>query len=65
MGEDGAAGLLDMHLAGAATIAEHESSAVVYGMPAAAVRLKAAGSVLPLDLIAPRVLRATQPGFAP
>ncbi len=65
MGEDGAAGLLDMHVAGAATIAEHESSAVVYGMPAAAVRLKAAGTVLPLDLIAPRVLRATQPGLAP
>jgi two-component system chemotaxis response regulator CheB len=62
MGEDGAAGLLDMHLSGAATIAEHESSAVVYGMPAAAVRLKAAGSVLPLDLIAPRILRAVQPG---
>jgi len=54
-----------MHLAGAATIAEHESSAVVYGMPAAAVRLKAAGSVLPLDLIAPRILRAVQPGSAP
>jgi two-component system chemotaxis response regulator CheB len=64
MGEDGAAGLLDMHLAGAATIAEHESSAVVYGMPAAAVRLRAAGSVLPLDLIAPRILRALQPGLS-
>ncbi|WP_177303119.1 chemotaxis-specific protein-glutamate methyltransferase CheB [Methylobacterium sp. 174MFSha1.1] len=63
MGEDGAAGLLDMHLAGAATIAEHESSAVVYGMPAAAVRLKAAGSVLPLDLIAPRILRTAQPSL--
>ncbi|MFE1600594.1 chemotaxis-specific protein-glutamate methyltransferase CheB [Methylobacterium sp. ID0610] len=62
MGEDGAAGLLDMRLAGAFTIAEHESSAVVYGMPAAAVRLKAAESVLPLDLIAPRLLRAVQPG---
>ncbi len=65
MGEDGAAGLLDMHVAGAATIAEHESSAVVYGMPAAAVRLRAAGHVLPLDLIAPRILRALQPGLAP
>ncbi|UHC19002.1 chemotaxis-specific protein-glutamate methyltransferase CheB [Methylobacterium currus] len=64
MGEDGAAGLLDMHLAGAATIAEHESSAVVYGMPAAAVRLKAAGSVLPLDLIASRILRSVQPGLS-
>ncbi|GJE01674.1 Protein-glutamate methylesterase/protein-glutamine glutaminase [Methylobacterium isbiliense] len=62
MGEDGAAGLLDMRMAGAFTLAEHESSAVVYGMPAAAVRLRAAGSVLPLDLIAPRLLRAVQPG---
>jgi two-component system chemotaxis response regulator CheB len=62
MGEDGAAGLRDMRAAGAATIAEHESSAVVYGMPAAAVRLNAAGSVLPLDLIAPRLVRAVQPG---
>ncbi|GLS42175.1 chemotaxis-specific protein-glutamate methyltransferase CheB [Methylobacterium brachythecii] len=57
MGEDGALGLLDMHRAGAATIAEHESTAVVYGMPAAAVRLSAAGSVLPLDEIASQVLR--------
>lgn len=57
MGEDGALGLLDMHRAGAPTIAEHESTAVVYGMPAAAVRLSAAGSVLPLDEIAQQVLR--------
>ncbi len=49
MGEDGALGLLDMQAAGAQTIAEHESTAVVYGMPAAAVRLGAARSVLPLD----------------
>jgi hypothetical protein len=47
MGEDGAQGLLDMRKAGAATVAEHESSAVVYGMPAAAVRLNAAARVLP------------------
>ena len=45
MGEDGALGLLDMRKAGAATIAEHESTAVVYGMPAAAVRLAAARCV--------------------
>ncbi|ACA14816.1 response regulator receiver modulated CheB methylesterase [Methylobacterium sp. 4-46] len=64
MGEDGAAGLLDMRRAGALTIAEHETSAVVYGMPAAAVRLRAASAVLPLDMIAPRILRAVQPGAA-
>lgn len=61
MGEDGALGLADMHRAGAATIAEHESTAVVYGMPGAAVRLSAAGSVLPIDEIAGHILRAARP----
>ena len=61
MGEDGALGLLDMRKAGAATIAEHESTAVVYGMPAAAVRLAAARSVLPLDRIAGQLLRSVNP----
>ncbi len=60
MGEDGALGLLDMHRAGAATVAEHESTAVVYGMPAAAVRLSAAGSVLPLDHVAGHIQRLAQ-----
>ncbi len=60
MGEDGATGLLDMRRAGAATVAEHESSAVVYGMPAAAVRLSAASRVLPLDQVAPHLLRLAQ-----
>ena len=64
MGEDGALGLLDMHGAGAATIAEHESSAVVYGMPAAAVRLGAARLVLPLDRVGPEILRLAEPGRA-
>ncbi len=60
MGEDGATGLLDMRRAGAATVAEHESSAVVYGMPAAAVRLSAASRVLPLEQVAPHLLRLAQ-----
>lgn len=60
MGEDGALGLLEMHRAGATTIAEDESTAVVYGMPAAAVRLSAAGSILPLDHVAPHLLRLVQ-----
>lgn len=55
MGEDGAQGLLELRRAGAWTIAEHQSSAVVYGMPAAAVRLKAAKEVLPLEAIGPRL----------
>src|SRR5258708_4897929 len=41
MGEDGAKGLLQIRKSGGHTIAEHESTAVVYGMPAEAVRLGA------------------------
>ncbi|GJD95501.1 chemotaxis-specific protein-glutamate methyltransferase CheB [Methylobacterium iners] len=61
MGEDGAAGLLEMRRAGAVTIAEDESTAVVFGMPAAAIRLSAAGSVLPLDRIAAQLERIAAP----
>ena len=49
MGENGASGLLKMREAGAMTIAEHESSAVVYGMPKAAIALGAAWRILPLQ----------------
>lgn len=56
MGEDGAAGLKELKDAGAYTIAEDESTAVVYGMPAAAVRLGAVRESLPLSSIAPRIL---------
>src|SRR5580693_7242394 len=56
MGSDGASGLLDMRQAGGYTIAEDESTAVVYGMPAAAVRMGAVCESLPLPAIAPRVL---------
>jgi two-component system chemotaxis response regulator CheB len=55
MGEDGAVGLKEMFDAGACTIAEHESSAVVYGMPGAAVRLGAAREVLPVAAIGPKI----------
>lgn len=61
MGEDGAMGLRDMRSAGAATVAEDESSAVVFGMPAAAIRLGAAGAVLPLDRIAAHLGRIAVP----
>lgn len=57
MGEDGAQGLLELHQAGGYTVAEDESTAVVYGMPAAAARLGAVRTSLPLDLIAPRLMR--------
>jgi two-component system chemotaxis response regulator CheB len=55
MGEDGARGLTEMKKAGAFTIAEDETTAVVYGMPAAAVRAGGVSVSLPLDLIAARL----------
>jgi two-component system chemotaxis response regulator CheB len=55
MGEDGADGVRALIAAGGSVIAEQESSAVVYGMPAAAVRMGA--TALPIDAIAPQLLR--------
>lgn len=57
MGEDGANGLREMKEAGAFTIAEDETTAVVYGMPAAAVRVGGVSVSLPLDLIAARLVQ--------
>lgn len=51
MGRDGAKGMLSIKEQGGPTIAEHESSCVVYGMPKAAVDLGAAGKVVPLSQI--------------
>ncbi|HYD64972.1 chemotaxis-specific protein-glutamate methyltransferase CheB [Azospirillum sp.] len=56
MGEDGARGLLAMREAGAYTIAEHASTAVIHGMPGEAVKLGAATEELPLPRVAPRLL---------
>ena len=57
MGDDGAAGLLEMKDAGAATIAQDERTSVVFGMPGEAIRRGAALEVLPLSQIAPAMLR--------
>jgi two-component system chemotaxis response regulator CheB len=65
MGEDGALGLRDMREAGAYTIAEDESTATVYGMPAAAVKLGATSAVLPLGQIAPRLIALFNPRLHP
>lgn len=59
MGEDGARGLVDMHRAGAYTIAEHASTAVIHSMPGTAVRLGGAVEELPLDRVAGRLLQLT------
>ena len=52
MGEDGAAGLAEMHATGAFTIAQDEKTSVVWGMPGAAARLGAADMVLSLGRVA-------------
>jgi two-component system chemotaxis response regulator CheB len=57
MGDDGAHGMLEMHEAGAATIAQDEATCVVFGMPNEAIKLGGAQQVLPLELMAPEVLR--------
>jgi two-component system, chemotaxis family, protein-glutamate methylesterase/glutaminase len=62
MGDDGADGLLELRRAGGYTVAEHESTAVVYGMPKAAVDRGAACECLPLEEIGPRVLQRIQLG---
>jgi two-component system chemotaxis response regulator CheB len=57
MGDDGAHGLLEMHEAGSATIAQDEATCVVFGMPNEAIKLGGAQQILPLEHIAPEVLR--------
>ncbi|MFZ0296506.1 MAG: chemotaxis response regulator protein-glutamate methylesterase [Candidatus Sulfotelmatobacter sp.] len=52
MGDDGAAGLGEMKEAGAATIAQDESSCIVFGMPKEAIARGAVDVVMPLEQIA-------------
>ncbi|MGM0425660.1 MAG: chemotaxis response regulator protein-glutamate methylesterase [Thermodesulfobacteriota bacterium] len=60
MGRDGALGLLTLHKRGWHTIAQDETTSVVYGMPKAARELGAAHRILAVDRIAPELLRSTQ-----
>jgi len=52
MGNDGAGGLLNMRRSGAHTIAEDETSCVVFGMPKEAIDRDAAEKVVPLSDVA-------------
>ncbi len=56
MGRDGAKGLLALREAGHLTIAQNEASSAVYGMPKAAAAIGAAADILPLHLIADRLV---------
>ena len=58
MGSDGADGMKAMRMAGAHTIAEDESTCVVFGMPGAAIRVGAAMEVVPLPRVPNAMLNA-------
>jgi two-component system chemotaxis response regulator CheB len=60
MGSDGAMGMKALKAIGARTIAEDESSCVVYGMPRAAVELGVVDQVLPLPQIADALVESVQ-----
>lgn len=59
MGDDGARGLLEMHDAGARTVAQDEETCVVFGMPKEAIKLGAVDRVLPLRSIPGEILGYT------
>lgn len=56
MGSDGAAGLWEMHEAGAFTIAQDEASCVVFGMPKEAIKLGGVDKVIALNAIAREIV---------
>lgn len=56
MGADGALGLQEMKESGALTLAQDESSSVVWGMPGEAVKRGAVGKVLSLGDMAPYLI---------
>ena len=57
LGSDGARGLKAIKEAGGSTIAEDESTCVVFGMPKAAIEMGCVDEIVPLPRIAPAVLR--------
>ncbi len=58
MGADGAAGMLEMHRAGAYTIAQDEHSCVVFGMPREAIEAGGVDEIAPLEEISSSILKA-------
>ena len=56
MGDDGAAGMLEMHGAGARTLAQDEESCVVFGMPREAIARGGVDEVVPLPEISGRLI---------
>jgi two-component system chemotaxis response regulator CheB len=57
MGADGTHGAADIVAAGGSVIAQDEASSVVWGMPRSVAQAGLCSAVLPLDKIAPKVIR--------
>jgi two-component system chemotaxis response regulator CheB len=57
MGADGTRGAGDIAKAGGSIIAQDEASSVVWGMPRAVAQAGLCSAVLPLDQIAPKIVR--------
>lgn len=57
MGSDASRGIQRIRAAGGTTVAESEDTAVIFGMPEAAIRTGAIEEVLPLDAIAAAIAR--------
>ena len=62
MGADGTGGAAEIVAAGGSIIAQDEASSVVWGMPRSVAQAGLCSAVLPLDEIAPRVLRLLSGG---
>lgn len=56
MGDDGARGMKEMHDAGAHTVAEDESTCVVFGMPKVAIDMGGVDKIVPLDRIPQEII---------
>ena len=57
MGADGTAGAADIVAAGGSVIAQDEASSVVWGMPRSVAQAGVCSAVLPLEAIAPKIVR--------
>jgi two-component system chemotaxis response regulator CheB len=57
MGADGSRGAADIVAAGGSVIAQDEATSVVWGMPRAVAQAGLCSAVLPLDQIAPKIIR--------
>lgn len=58
MGRDGAEGMAAIKASGGKTIAEHESTCVIYGMPKAVIERGLADVIVPLDDVGEAIIRS-------